>query len=81
MAVFGKGGIMKKYIDQLLPDKKGLGREKRAEIKADVHAVTGEENDYAFYWPEGVVNENVRVGCESFNTDEGLRMNKCQFPS
>lgn len=22
-----------------------------------------------------------KVGCESFNTDEGLRMNKCQFPS
>lgn len=61
--------------------QKGLGREKCAEIKADVHAVTEEENDYAFYWPEGVVNENVTVGCESFNAHEGLRMKKCQFSS
>lgn len=61
--------------------QKGLGRKKCAEIKADGHAVTGEENDYAFYWPEGDVNENVTVECESFNTDEELRMNKCQFPS
>lgn len=70
---------MKKCIDQLLPDKKVY--EKCAEIKADGHAVKGEENDYAFYWPEGDVNENVTVECESFNTDEELRMNKCQFRS
>lgn len=60
---------------------KGIGREKCAEIKTDGHAVTGKENYYAFYWPEGDVNENVTVECESFNTDEELRMNKCQFPS
>lgn len=70
---------MKKYTDQLLWDKKVW--EKCAEIKADVRAVTEEKNDYDFYWPEGVVNENVTLGCESFNTYEGLRMNKCQFPS
>lgn len=34
--------------------QKGLGREKCAEIKADVHAVTGEENDYAFIGLKGL---------------------------
>lgn len=61
--------------------RKDLGREKCAEIKADGHAVTGEENDYAFHWTEGDVNASVTAECESFNTEEELRMNKCQFPS
>lgn len=75
----GKREIMKKYIGQLLPDKT-LEREKCTEIKTDGHVVTGKEKDYAFYWPEGDVNENVTIECEPLNTNEDLRKNSTNCP-
>lgn len=78
---FQKKGCNEEIYWPAVTRQKGSGREKCAEIKADGFAVTGEENDYGFYWPEGGVNENVTVECESFNIDEELRMSKCQIPS
>lgn len=77
MAAFERKYVMKKYIDQLLPDEKV--QEEKSVLKLKLMAM--QENDYVFDCPEGDANENVTTKSESFNADQELRMSKNQFCS